>query len=64
MISVIELEINLTNHEGEVMKFWSNLSGLHRTHGPAAIYPNGTRYWYENGVYQPKPPKMEGDPLF
>jgi len=64
MIAEIKLEITITNaYDDKVIKFWSNSSGLHRTDGPAAIYPNGTRYWYENGMYQPKHPKMEGEVL-
>jgi hypothetical protein len=61
MIAEIKLEITITNaYDDNVIKFWSNSSGLHRTDGPAVIYPNNTRYWYENGIYKPKSEEAEG----
>ena len=38
-------------------KRWYNEQGqLHRTDGPALIYPHGTQYWYING----KPHRTDG----
>ena len=36
------------------VKMWvanSNSNYLHRLNGPAMIHPDGSEYWYQNGVY-------------
>lgn len=30
-------------------QYWFQNGVLHRTDGPAAIWPDGTEYWYQNG---------------
>ena len=32
-----------------VRKYYNNAGVLHREEGPAIIWPNGTKLWYQNG---------------
>ena len=63
MIIVRKLEIVISKADSRlkpiydddyVSRFWSNSQGLHRTDGPAVIYPGRVAYWYKNGEYEPR----------
>jgi hypothetical protein len=63
MITTRRLEITISkpdsrlkpmNYDIPVSKFWSNGYALHRTDGPAVIYPGRVAYWYKNGEYEPR----------
>jgi len=63
MIIVRKLEIVISKPDSRlkpiydddsVSRFWSNSQGLHRTDGPAVIYPGRVAYWYKNGEYEPR----------
>jgi len=63
MIIVRKLEITIIKPDSRlkpiydddsVSRFWSDGHALHRTDGPAVIYPGRVAYWYKNGEYQPR----------
>ena len=54
MIVERKLEITISKPDAYVSRFWSNSQGLHRTDGPAVIYPGRVAYWYKNGEYEPR----------
>jgi hypothetical protein len=44
--------------DGTIIHFEDEL--VHRTDGPAVIYPDGSSYWCIEGRFTPPPPEIQG----
>ena len=49
-----ELKSHVVVDGGRVIRYYNSDNQLHRINGPAAIYPNGTEFWCQNGEYHRK----------
>ena len=43
------LSLNVEFNTHGTMGYSNSLGQWHRIHGPALIFPSGTKYWYQNG---------------
>ena len=43
------LSLNVEFNTHGTMGYSNSLGQWHRIHGPALIFPGGTKYWYQNG---------------
>ena len=48
------LTLTCETDEHGVIKYRNRAGQYHRIHGPAQIYPSGTKWWYINGQPMPK----------
>ena len=45
-----ELCLIRQEHENGTVIYRNHLGEIHRVHGPAEVWPDGTQYWVQNGL--------------
>ena len=44
------LKYRVVVNEWGTRRYFNSANQLHRTDGPAVVYANGTKYWWQNGL--------------